>query len=263
MYRIEAHGVAETAPAQPHDLSVDLRCQICQNDMVPPSTADSRRYVALVCESHFVHKSCLARLPRRQCPTCRASSTSPEFPESASRLLWQSGLRPPCGCDYPKHTRDVAAKCPARQVTCLFPDCTEIYFLHEQQDHYNECHPGEPIAENPVCPYKGCVLQDKLTLETFDEHVAGCVYRPVTCVCGESGPLYSIQQHQTQCKKIQCPSQKLLEQRFGVTIPGIRCRHGAMPCPIEALLRALHEADPERIRNVLEEIVQCRQTYAL
>jgi hypothetical protein len=264
MYRIEAPPVPEAAPEQRPAVSVDLRCQICQGDMVAPSTPESRRHVALVCDTHFVHKACLARLPKRQCPTCKVSSESSEYTENSSRLLWQSGDRPPCGCGRTDHTRERAAKCKWRQVTCMFPGCTEIYFLHEQEAHYESYHAGEAVVDGPVCPYPGCLSRDELTLETFDAHVARCIYRPVSCVCGEStGPLYQVQQHQMTCKKIHCPSLMLTKQRLKSEINLPKCRHGTMACPVEALIRAVLDAGPERTSDLLEEIVQCRETYAL
>jgi hypothetical protein len=242
---------------------IDLRCQLCHCEMVAPSTRDSRRHVSMVCESHIMHKTCFAQLKQKRCPTCKTSVETNEFSESASLILWRSGVRPLCGCGRTDHTREKAAACPAREVTCLFPGCVDSYYLNEQDIHYSTCHPGEVVVSEPRCPYQGC--QDaQQTFESFDAHVAECVYRPVTCVCGEDGPLYLIQQHQATCDKVQCPTRLLVKTRFGITLPGGKCRHGlGITCPFEAFMRAVLDMDCEQATDFLREIVDWRQSYAL
>ena len=271
MYRIR--DLKQTAQAdcvssaelldEPDTSIIDLRCQLCQTRMVAPSTRESRRFVSLVCESHIMHKSCFARLPRKECPTCRKSAENIEFTESASLILWRSNVRPPCGCGRTQHTRDEAAACQFRLVTCLYPGCTEPYFLHEREGHYAEFHENAEPVEEPSCPFENCT-ETQLTLDTYDTHVIECVHRPVTCSCGETGEFYLIQQHQETCEKVRCPSRNYIKKRLGIKLPGGSCRHGpGIACPFEALLRKASAEQRNDTLQLIEDIVKWRHEYAV
>lgn len=189
MYQIsQCEDKARNDNLPPPSTLLDLKCQICHEEMVAPSTPESRLYCAYLCPSHIIHVECRARMNATRC-TCRAPlATTTDLSENTSLVYWRAGLRPPCGCGRATHTREEAVRCRRRQVMCLFPDCREPVFLHELEDHYSEKHPGEPVATQPKCPFPGCPDATH-TLESLAEHVMSCPYKQVKCVCGLVGPL--------------------------------------------------------------------------
>ncbi len=154
MYRICENAAASSAQAArgPVNDIVDLRCQICHADMLPPSAKHTRLLSVYLCQTHMVHTQCKARLGNRGCQICRIPCIAEnEITESMSNYMWKSGLRVTCGCGR-SHTREAASECPQRMTMCLFQDCFHVMPLDKTQEHYDEAHPGRAVwTDMPHC----------------------------------------------------------------------------------------------------------------
>lgn len=147
MFRVGGNAVAKIAdPRKCHQQDqLDLKCQICLNDMLPPSTEHTRFFTVFVCGKHIIHTQCRAHLNNDRhdkCPMCGTTrAVTACVSEETSNAYWDMNVRPECGCGS-RHMREAAARCPRRLTMCLFPGCFDIYPWDETEDHYAAAHPG-------------------------------------------------------------------------------------------------------------------------
>lgn len=262
---------APTADSSEYQNDVlELVCQICTVQMMPPSTPRSRLYYVHMCGLHLAHRNCKRCLPRHNCAVCREPfAEQEEIDETKSIIFWKAGLRPKCGCNQ-VHTREAAAKCKKRQTMCDVAECNELFFLHEIDQHYDKFHEGMPVPENydsepaeappPTCPFEGCTA----VIEDIQEHLATCSHRPMQCVCGFDGPLITVETHQQSCKSVKCPAADCVEAFFKIKVPFKRCSHSIREhCPLEALIHKIAASSSNDVQEVMHQIITMRQTMSI